>query len=189
MSKQAPNPDKFYKPTNLFSGNGFSQTSDLKRHVDWNSSSAALGSNPIWTPTSTDPVDDRTFYRGRSRSRNFNNSDGFAQASSNMPRITETMFPVQSNAFEKVDLSVLLREMGLSQYAECFDNVKLTQFLSMTEEDLILVGVNTTPARYKFLTLIMQMRAMLRFTGHSSTTSSDIAFQAAPGAERPNKRE
>jgi len=191
ISKQEPNPEKVYKPTNLFSGYGFSQTLDLKRYSEWPSVSTngfGSGSNPIWTPTSTDPLSGSSSYRGRSLSRNFNSSDGFAQASYNMPHVSDKISPSNSSAFDKVDLVKLLCEMGLMQFSECFENVTLPQFLSMTEDDLIRVGVNTTPARYRCLTLITQMRSLWRFKPSSAATCTST-FKAAPGAERLAKRD
>lgn len=153
-------------PTNIWSGYGISHTSPgglgnekPKENVD----------SEIWkTPTSK--MGAPFGYSAGSSAVNLNASNFMDHTpTKTLNRITGCKWP---------DLATLLTSLGLEKYINVFvtHEIDLTTFPSLTDRDLVEIGVTALGARRKLLLVISEL----------TKRSSPFSGSAAPGAERKN---
>ncbi|KAB0796661.1 hypothetical protein PPYR_10722 [Photinus pyralis] len=145
-------------PTSTWSGYGISHTSPGSLQLE----SSSNKEDDIWKTTATKL--DTTF--SSPSTSGLNTSNFLDHTPSNViNRITSSHWP---------DLISLLTSIRLEKYVGLFTSheIDLTTFLSLTDQDLIELGVTAFGARRKMLLIISELN------------KRSTPFSAAPGAER-----
>lgn len=138
-----PNPGTYRMPTNSWSGYGISHT-NIGSYSD---KAKSKKEDDIWkNPLSTSVRD--SFPVSPSVSVSFNTSNILDHTSSHiLNRVTTSDWP---------DLTTMLTSLGLERYLAIFNRheIDLTTFTTLTDQDLIEIGINAFGARRKILLAI-----------------------------------
>ncbi|XP_033227977.1 protein bicaudal C isoform X2 [Belonocnema kinseyi] len=166
-----PSPTDYRVPTSAWSGYGLSQSTPLTPGGEASKESASHPSD-LWKEPTT-PVFNTAMDFGIGSSTERANQLGMASnymdhtPSSQMKKITCNQYS---------DLPSLLASLGLEKYNHLFQRqeIDMATFPSLTEKDLIELGITAWGARRKMVLMITEL----------NKRSSPFSGSAAPGAER-----
>ncbi|XP_043463526.1 protein bicaudal C isoform X1 [Leptopilina heterotoma] len=166
-----PNPTDYRVPNSAWTGYGLSQSTPLTSAGDMTKDSASHPSD-LWKEPTT-PVFNTAMDFGISTSSERSNQIGMA---SNFMDHTPSGQIKKITAQQYSDLPSLLASVGLEKYNHLFQRqeIDMATFPSLTEKDLIELGVTAWGARRKIGLMISEL----------NKRSSPFSGSAAPGAER-----